>query len=513
MKKILLTVTALMAVTFSQAQDITDALRFSTEELSGTARFRAMSGAFGALGGDLSAMMINPAGSAVFNTSYSTVTLNYNRRDNETRYFNGINSNRNTNFDLDQAGAVLLFNSTNPENRFGKLTLGFNYAQTNNFEDSFLAQGTSNISIDSYFLRFAEGIPLELLETQGNETITDLYRFLGENEGFAAQQAFLGFQGFIINPVSNSPDNTFYSSALGAGTFDQQFHYVSTGLNGKVAFNIATEFNNSLYFGANLNAHFMNFDRSTRLRENNSNPGSETNEIIFQNNLSTTGNGFSFQAGTIAKVGNNVRLGVAYESPTWYTVDERTSQRLDTFSEIFDENVSVNPNVVNIFPEYRLKTPGKLTGSVALILGTQGLISFDYSYKDFSNTEFRPTSDPAFRAQNDQLSENLQAASTFRLGGEYRIQNWSFRGGYRIEESPYENVILTENLSFGPKTIGELDAYSFGLGYSFGNVKLDLAYEKANRTDNPQLYQVGLTNTARIDRDLSSVILSLSFGI
>ena len=59
---------SLMAIT-TKAQNYTDALRYSTEELTGTARFKGMSGAFGALGGDPSAFNINPAGSAVFNSS------------------------------------------------------------------------------------------------------------------------------------------------------------------------------------------------------------------------------------------------------------------------------------------------------------------------------------------------------------------------------------------------------------------------------------------------------------
>ncbi|WP_240793853.1 hypothetical protein [Antarcticibacterium arcticum] len=50
MKKLFITVIAGLAMTFSQAQDITDAVRYSSENLSGTARFRAMGGAFGALG-------------------------------------------------------------------------------------------------------------------------------------------------------------------------------------------------------------------------------------------------------------------------------------------------------------------------------------------------------------------------------------------------------------------------------------------------------------------------------
>jgi hypothetical protein len=44
----------LVALGFStQSQEIKDALRYSQDNITGTARFRAMSGAFGALGGDL----------------------------------------------------------------------------------------------------------------------------------------------------------------------------------------------------------------------------------------------------------------------------------------------------------------------------------------------------------------------------------------------------------------------------------------------------------------------------
>jgi len=219
--------------------------------------------------------------------------------------------------------------------------------------------------------------------------------------------------------------------------------------------------------------------------------------------LSTTGDGVSFQLGTIAKLSDNIRMGVSYESPTWFTIAEQATQGLETYSEEFKEQVIINPNVVNVYPDYKLKTPGKITGSLAVLFGTTGLISFDYSYKDFSNTELRPVEDPEFMFQNTQIADNLKAASTYRLGGEYRIQDWSLRGGYRFEESPYKNET----------SIGDLNGYSLGLGYNFGNIKVDLAYDNSSRTDNPQLYQVGLTNKANIDRDFSSVILSLSFGL
>jgi hypothetical protein len=503
MKKLYFTVIALAAMTFSQAQDITDAVRYSSDQLSGTARYRAMSGAFGALGGDLSAISINPAGSAIFLSSAATVTLSYNNRQNDTRYFNGVTSNNDSDVYFDQAGAVLVFNSSNENTPWKKFVLGVNYSQNNSFDDSFVALGSSSSSIDNYFLEFANGVPLDLLETIDNESVTDLYLFLGENEGFGAQQAFLGFQGFIINPDDSDPNNTSYTSNIASGNFDQQYSYIGTGLNGKFAFNFSTKYQDFLHLGINLNAHFLNYDRATRLVEQNSNNGSETNEIIFSNNLSTTGNGFSLQLGTIANVTENIRLGLTYDTPTWYTIEEQATQRLETFSDEFSDRVIVDPNVVNVYPDYRLKTPGKLTGSLAVLFGDHGLISFDYSYKDFSNTELRPSNDPEFVFQNNLISDNLKAASTYKIGGEYRIENWSLRGGYRFEESPYENEI----------TLGDLNGYSAGFGYDFGSIKADLSYDHSSRTDNPQLYQVGLTNTANIQRDFSSVVLSLSFGI
>ena len=503
MKKISLMVIALLAVTFSQAQDITDAVRYSKTELYGTARFRALSGAFGALGGDLSAITINPAGSAIFTNSYSSLTLEYNNLNRDTRYFNGVTNTDDSDFNFSQAGAVLLFNSNDPENSWSKFTIGLNYTLTNNFEDNYVASGISSNSIDQYFLGYADGVPLDLLETVDNESISDLYRFLGVNEGFGAQQAFLGYQAYIINPDSENTDNTSYSSAIAPGNFDQQYALASTGLNGKFTFNAGTTYNEVLYLGANLNAHFINYDKTTQLSEINGNDNSQINEVVFRNNLSTTGDGFSFQLGAIGKLGDFVRLGLSYESPTWYNIQEESSQAVQSYSTALGERVDVIPNIINVYPDYTLKTPGNLTGSLAVLFGSQGLVSFDYTYKDYSKTRFRPENDPEFSYQNDLISDNLQATSTFKLGGEYRIEEWSLRAGYRYEQSPYKNET----------TVGNLNGYSAGLGYNFGNIKLDLAYDNASRTDNPQLYQVGLTNTSQVKRDFSNVILSLSFGI
>ncbi|MCD6322107.1 MAG: hypothetical protein J7L77_03665, partial [Clostridiales bacterium] len=68
MKKILL-FTFIFTVLISSAQTLSftdQAVLFSSDDNYGTARFVAMGGAFGALGGDMTAVEINPAGLGVF---------------------------------------------------------------------------------------------------------------------------------------------------------------------------------------------------------------------------------------------------------------------------------------------------------------------------------------------------------------------------------------------------------------------------------------------------------------
>ncbi len=486
-----------------EAQNITDAVRYSTSDLNGTARYRAMSGAFGALGGDLSSLNVNPAGSAVFLNSFAGVSLGVTNIENEVQYFNGFSSSSNTNIDLGQAGGVFVFNSYNEENDWRKFTVGFNYTKTSDYENQFLAAGTNTRSIDSYFLGYADGIPLDLLVPMEDETVAELYSWLGENRGFGAQQALLGYQAYLIN--ADDPEdfeNTLYYSSIAPGNFDQEYAYATTGLNGKFTFNFATQYKDDWYLGLNLNTHFINYDRITSFFEANDNSGSGVNEVYFEDRLSTLGSGFSFQLGAIGKIGNNLRIGGSYESPTWYSISEETTQYLETYSEVEGEAI-VDPQILNIYPEYTLQTPSKYTGSIALLLGGQGLISFDYSFKDYADTKFKPAGDPEFTFQNSLMEQELTPVSIYRIGGEYRIAAWSLRGGYRLEESPYRNET----------TVGDLNGYSFGLGYNFGNARLDLAYDTFEQENNPQLFQTGLTDTARINRNNSNYTLTLSFGI
>lgn len=497
-------ITFIMALvcTIASAQNINDVLRYSTENLQGTARFQGMGGAFGALGGDLSALNINPAGSAIFNYGQVTVSgTNYNR-DNDASYFGSLNNQTTNSLEMNQLGAVFVYTNTDENSDWKKFSLAVNYDLVQSFDDEIFISGNSNQGIDQYFLTFAQGVPFGQLTLRDGEFIEEAYLDIGSSLGFGAQQAFLGYFGGVIDPEAQTDENTSYVSNAQYSTIDQQFFQSTSGYNGKFTLNMASQFQEFLFLGASLNFHTVEFNKLTRLSERGFDPASEIQFINFDNFLHTEGTGFSFSLGTIVKLNEMVRLGGSYQSPAWYRLEDDTSQRIN--SDLADADINfIDFNIINVFERYTIKTPGKITGSLGLIFGKEGLLSFDYGYQDMSQAKLRPTTDPSFASENNFISTELGMVSSFRVGGEYRIEQLSFRAGYRYEQSPYEDG----------NTIGDLNGYSAGLGYSFGNNRLDVAYSRSEQDFNQQLFDAGLPTPSRIANTMNNVTLgySLSF--
>jgi len=506
-KNIFLFVATACFVFTSKAQDISDALRYSTIDPSyGTARYNAMSGAFNALGGDLSAFSLNPAGSAVFIKNTATTSFSINDITNKATYFGTRVKSGETDFNLNQAGAVFVFDTSMSASPFTKFTIGINYNAVNNYDNDLFISGTGNTSIANFFLEQAQGIPIDLLQLQSGETISSLYSYLGQTQGVRAQNAFLGYQGYIIDPLDpKDPSNSTYVSNVRGNSFQQNYSYRTGGYNGKYTFNFGTQISNRFHFGVNLNTNFIDYYRTTYLRETNSNQASSVRQIGFENNLSVLGSGFSAQFGTIVNLTDALRLGLSYETPTWYTISEETTQYLESSRQV-DGNTSftvVNPRVLNIFADYDLTTPGNFGAGLAYIFGPSGLISFDYTYKDYSNISFGPSYDPVFSELNSEIDSTLKSSSSIRVGGEYRISQFRLRGGYRYEESPYKNKSI----------LGDLNGFSAGIGYSITNFSFDFSYSRSEQDRQQELYTIGLTDTASINTVLNNFIFTFGFNI
>ena len=500
MKKYILLLITIITVNIIQAQEIRDALRYSQENLNGTARFRAMSGAFGALGGDLSSINVNPAGSAIFANNQLGFTLNNTSINNNSNLFDNTTSVKDSSFDLNQAGGVFVFKNQNKLNNWKKFSVAINFENTNVLNNSIYSAGTNPTnSIANYFVSYANGVPLNVLEDSNYDEL-----------GHGAQQAFLGYQGYIINPVNNNPTNTNYISNVPAGgNYYQENSITAKGYNGKLSFNAATSFKDKLYIGVNLNSHFVDFRQSSRFYEDNEaplTPDYTVSRVQFDNDLYTYGTGFSFQLGAIAKLSKELRFGIAFESPTWLRLNDEFTQKLIGVSANTSEELApdvVNPNITNYYEPYKLQTPSKWTGSMAYVFGKKGLISVDYAIKDYSSIQFKPNSDPYYRTLNNKMNGLLNSASELRLGAEYKIEAWSLRGGYRLEQSPYKNKT----------TIGDLTGYSGGIGYNFGGTKLDLSYATFKRATQQGFFEQGLTDGAAINTKNSTITLTLLFEL
>ena len=479
------------------AQSLQDALRYSRPEQSGTARYMAMGGAFNALGGDFSAINDNPAAGGVFVNSEFNVTLNSNNNRINSNYLEKENKINSENTNINQFGVVLVLKNTNGGD-LSKLSFAYNYQRTQSFEDKYRASGANNKNgLDDYFLAFADGVQYGRIKTYENETLSQSYEYLGNNFGFATQQAFLGYQSYIIDPLDETDLNNSYISNSNPQNqvVDHDFFVSNSGHNGKHSFNISGQLKDNLYLGINLNSHYSEFRRIDRLTEFNYGSGSDFISSLFENDLNTVGSGFSFQLGSIYKF-KNLRIGISYQSPVWYNFTDELVQYVET-SKTSGIDI-VDPRIINIY-EYSLKTPSILSIGLAHVFGSKGLITFQYDLTDFSNLKFDVRDgDINFINQNNKIERSLKSAGILKLGGEYRVNRLSFRLGYFNQQSINKTINDVSN------------GYSFGLGYDLGGSLLNIGILNQNIKKSESMYQEGLTDIIYLRNRQEQFFISLA---
>lgn len=490
------------------AQDINDALRYANDNLEGSSRFQAMAGAFGALGGDLTAFAYNPAGSAVYNYGQFGISIINRGYSNNALYGNSFNATTNSNTDLNQVGFVMVLRSNGKSNLWNKITFGFNYDQNNSFDNIWRGVGYNSQSVSNYFLNHAQGKRLDEISALDGETLNTAYSEIGHFYGQSHQQAFLGYESFIIDPLEYDDSNSSYYSNLGTGTFSQDYYDFSEGYNSQYTFNIGTQYKDKLQLGFNMNYHSFRYNNSTDMIENNNNDNSQIKYINFQNNMYATGDGISFQFGAIFKATESLRLGLTYKSPTWFTVEEQLQQSISTNGEYLDENdenllpFSFYPNTINLYAPYNISTPSSSTASVAYVFGKIGLISLDYNYKNYSNIKFGPSNDPYFREQNQIISSSLKSASSFRIGSEFRFDNLSLRGGFKLQDSPYKDE----------RILSDQKTFSLGIGYNVGASRIDFVYSITDFDQNKFINYSDITTPVSMKTELSNFGVSYIYN-
>lgn len=133
-----LTLALIPAAFYLNAQDITlirnTAEVYSAPITSGTAKYNAMAGAMGALGGDISTINTNPAGLGVFITSDASLTLNIDSNKNKSSIAGNQKDYSTNNTNFGQVGGVLSFPiHSNSDWKFVNVGLNYSYQNLENY--------------------------------------------------------------------------------------------------------------------------------------------------------------------------------------------------------------------------------------------------------------------------------------------------------------------------------------------------------------------------------------------
>ena len=490
------------------AQSIAEAIRFGQTNLIGSARFTSMGGAFGAVGGELSAMGINPASSSVFSFSEIGFSVDFTTRENQVNYYGENSILENTSLNLSQAGYVFVLNN-DAQGDWTKLSIGLNYQKTHDFDDSFTLRGFNSLrGIDQYFLAYAAGNLLGDISILEDENFFDAYSAIGETDGlgYGGQQALFGYEGFIINPIPfegsddlTDPNITNYQSntVIGNNGYKHRLNTTTQGQINRYTINLSSVYKNKLHIGFNINTYNLTYTKINDFKESDYGNRSGVTQINFNNKLTTTGTGTSFQLGMIYKLSKSYRLGLTLESPTYYSLTDRVRQTLVTDRSESTGRIRLSPEIETLFPAYDLQTPASLKTSFAYVYKDKGLISIDYTRRDFAQTQFGPEQDSYLRYLNEQIAGDYQANRILQVGMEYRLNpQINLRYGYLKENSSFQSLDNSRKIR------------TFGLGYNFGASLLELSFISGTNLSFNPLFDQGLTDRIELEQAQYRFILS-----
>ncbi|WP_297906343.1 outer membrane protein transport protein [uncultured Parabacteroides sp.] len=474
---IMMSVLALCGGTaFSQSQ--LDAFRYSQTELSGTARYLGMGGAFGALGGDISAMNTNPAGLAVYHSSEIVTTFSLSAVNAKSDWLgNKVDEGKNT-FSFDNIAYVGYFPTGNDEGLVS-WNVGFSYNRVKNYRRNYTLNTAGNLhtSLSDYTALRSYGLPAaDLASSDGYNPY--------ENPNIGDWLSILSFQGGYTVPANN--EGNVYSSAFYDPATQEFLNLEGAELRvsewGSIdKYNMAFGLNISemFMFGADVSITDLKYEYESRYDEG----FTRNSNLYLDNYLKTDGTGYSFNIGAIVRPVDFLRLGVAYNSPVWYKMTDYYQGHAGTDIPFLDDPKLDASTPKGVY-DYEYRSPDKWLFSAAAIFGTVGLISVDYELTNYKNMRMYQTDGSSNLVTNEDISNNFKMGNTIRVGAEFKpTPQFAVRAGVAYSDSPLKDPIKNGDIEIA--TVGTIPhftiykgttSYTVGLGYRFTpNFYTDLA--------------------------------------
>lgn len=491
MKKLLLTIILVWAGASAWAQNMYDALRFSENNYTGTARTMAMGNAFTALGGDLGATTINPAGSAVAKYSQVSITPALSISsctavgtvlDGYSKPFGFETAMRTTDTGIKMPNIGISFNINTHRSRGVKnISLGFISSVENDFSSDIYAKGTNeSTSIAGALASWAvyqdgnlinpddlwtgaqrdpySSFPWDLVAGYNG----GLFDALTYTDDFG-ETWLVGHVGVTENIKDNGDGN--FEIDLG-GPISQNYGRTRRGSKRNSIFNFAMNISDIVYVGANLTVTAISYGEDWYIKEQTEYPDmfdTGFKELRLAQGKTVNGSGVSGKFGFIVTPGLGLRIGAAIETPSVLALHESYWYDAETKSTIKDYNLSESSPTGEF--RYRLVSPLRFNAGIAWTFGQWGVISADYELADsrsmfYKNVSTNDMSD--FNDVNESIRTNFGLSQYLRAGIELKpIQTLAIRAGYGLGVSPEK--ALTGNVF---KSVGAyMNDVSFGIGY------------------------------------------------
>ena len=481
-KKYIFVLVLVLSISYSFAQNHIDALRYSQQFYSTTAKSDAMGNSLSALGADMSAFSINPAGIAVFKSAQFTFTPNFIINNSQGSYAGSSRSENKYGITVSNIAYVGVI----PLNGlFKTINFGVAYNSYNDYRKKTIISGDNP-----------------------NGSILDYFIYNANSDRYSAFREDLAWRGWLIN--YDDVAGEYWSFVSDDGTYgeNQRNEIVTKGGSGEFVLSLGGNIADKLYLGMSLGFTSVNFKEESVYSESNfpilysddaNSPGDSIqvnpNRLDYKQTLVSEGSGINGKFGFIYQPFKFLRLGGAIHTSTGYKFndDYQTSMYVDY--PVADSNgyYDYEPDTANAFT-WRLQTPFRANFGTAFIIDAHQIGKFftvpmtftiDYEYVDYSRTKMRPDyySDYSFDNENYTTKDLLQASHGIRAGAEFNFGFMKLRGGYAVYSNPFKG-----NTDFfdGAKSI-----YSGGVGFASDHSFIDFSYSYAQSDETMYLYNAG----------------------
>jgi hypothetical protein len=513
MRKLLI-VLLICPTSFLLGQLPDDALRYGYPLMSGTARSQAIGGAGGSLGGDLTAVYINPAGVGLYKNRELVITPGFDFINNKYNYRGVENKGSDNAFNYGTSGVV--FGSINRNNPGKSSAFSFSINQLANYNNHIEYAGTNNVS--SWSEQYAEQLVADRASVSDAEN----------NYIFGSS---LAYWTFLVDTFTNTQGQSGFltqtDDILAKGGSVTQHNIIDTkGGAHELAFAFGNNIFDKLHLGASLNIPFYSYTRDQTYREEDASADPLNNFGFFEykEHYNTSGVGFNAKLGIIFRPIERLRLGLAVHTPTFGSFTDKISSSITANTEnyttepqpITTTSDELKGNSIAGTYDYELMTPFRLIASGSWVLHEvsdvkkqKGFITADIEFVNYDGTRYSPSEtssqdDVAYYDElNDVIKNRYKGAMNVRVGGEMKFNTVMGRLGFAYLGSPYEDKELA----------GKRILLSGGVGYRNKGFFVDLTYVHAFIQQNQVPYYLEQKPVPIADGKNNASNVVLTFGV